>query len=131
MHAPLHLVHIRWDGDGPDAGRDAHGVSGSVIAAARHSRDSQQQNAEYANFTALSRDSAGQAASAVAQSAAVSAARRRFIDGAQSQKLFMHRVTADGHHDVLACDVHVAGRIFGERASCTCSPRQDRGQNRQ
>ena len=41
----LRLVHKDWHGDGAHAGRDARGVSGGVIAAARHCEgECRQQN---------------------------------------------------------------------------------------
>src|SRR5215467_3540303 len=128
----LRLVHKHRHGDGAHARRDARGVSGGVVAAARNRQgqdgDREQHGARKPHWTF---PCGRTAARAVAQSAAVRAARRRLSTAAQSQKPFTwttSRRTATMISS-LPATFTLLGESSGARAICTCSPARQRAKS--
>src|SRR6266853_3608175 len=120
----LRLVHEDRYRDGTHAGGDTRGVSGGVIAAARHRQGDGRKQQHGTREPHCTFPCGRTAASAVAQSAAVSAARRRLSTAAQSQKPFTcttSRCTATMISSFPATFT-LLGESSGARAICTCSP---------
>src|SRR5580765_175574 len=121
----LRLVHKHRHGNGAHAGRQPCGMAAGVIAATvKNSKTNDCRKQKRQRLLHCTFPCGLTAASAVAQSAAVSAARRRLSTAAQSQKPFSW--TASRCTATMISSLPATFTLLGEssavRAICTCSP---------